>query len=55
MNTPDQSNYPGARSGSVGWIDSNDIMYLFGGIGYDKNSNQGFCLEQLFNLTTKVG
>ena len=35
------TNVPGARCGSVGWIDSAGHSWLFGGIGYD--STQPYC------------
>ena len=33
--TADPLNVPGARSGSVSWIDSQGNLWLFGGLGYD--------------------
>ena len=35
------SNIPGARLGSISWIDSNNNLWLFGGEGYDINGNFG--------------
>ena len=32
------SNIPGARSGSISWIDSNNNLWLFGGAGYSSNN-----------------
>ena len=39
---PDASNVPGARVGSVSWVDVNDHLWLFGGAGKDKNADTGF-------------
>jgi hypothetical protein len=39
--TADASNDPGARSGSVSWIDSNGNLWLFGGNGYDSTGALG--------------
>jgi uncharacterized repeat protein (TIGR02543 family) len=36
------ANIPGAHFGAVSWIDSNDNLWLFGGQGYDSNSNVGY-------------
>ena len=36
---PSPSNYPGARFGTVGGIDSSGSFWLFGGQGYDLNGN----------------
>jgi N-acetylneuraminic acid mutarotase len=35
------SNIPGARSGSVSWIDSGNNLWLFGGNGYDSTGYNG--------------
>ena len=37
----DISNIPGARYESISWIDSNNTLWLFGGLGYDINDNSG--------------
>lgn len=34
MGTPDSDNVPGSRSHSISWIDSQDNLWLFGGMGY---------------------
>jgi uncharacterized protein YecT (DUF1311 family)/N-acetylneuraminic acid mutarotase len=34
-------NKPGARSGSISWIDSKDNLWLFGGSGYAETGNEG--------------
>ena len=36
--TPGDVNVPGARAGSVSWIDSFDRMWVFGGWGFDQNA-----------------
>ena len=38
---PDASNVPGARYFCLGWIDSSDNLWLFGGVVYDILGNQG--------------
>jgi N-acetylneuraminic acid mutarotase len=35
-------NFPGARSGSVSWIDKSGNFWLFGGDGYDSAGNEGY-------------
>ena len=35
------SNIPSSRYGSVSWIDNNNHLWLFGGLGFDSNGNQG--------------
>ena len=39
--TTASSNIPGARQGSVSWLDSNGKLWLFGGYGYDSAGNTG--------------
>jgi N-acetylneuraminic acid mutarotase len=34
------TNMPGSRWGSVGWIDSNNNLFLFGGFGFGSNATQ---------------
>jgi N-acetylneuraminic acid mutarotase len=41
IRVPDGTNQPGSRSGSMSWIDSNNNLWLFGGVGYDANRNYG--------------
>jgi len=36
--TPAGTNIPGARYGSISWIDSSDNLWLFGGYGYSHSS-----------------
>ena len=33
--TPSPNNHPGARTESLGWVDNNGALWLFGGIGVD--------------------
>ncbi len=40
--TPDPANVPGARYGSVSWIDSSDNMWLSGGAGYPESAGIGY-------------
>jgi N-acetylneuraminic acid mutarotase len=35
------NNFPGARDRSVAWIDSNNNLWLFGGLGYDSTGSNG--------------
>jgi RHS repeat-associated protein len=35
------SNMPGPREGAVSWVDTEDNLWLFGGYGYDSQSNRG--------------
>lgn len=44
---------PGARSGSIGWIDSDDKLWIFGGYGRDSN-NQSGSLNDLWFYDTSV-
>ncbi|MEQ8477255.1 MAG: kelch repeat-containing protein [Fulvivirga sp.] len=37
----DSNNFPGARLGSVGWLDSSGDFWLFGGYGYDSDGFLG--------------
>lgn len=41
IGVPHSANVPGARYLSVSWIDSNDDLWLFGGLGFDKNGTKG--------------
>ncbi|MFX0132705.1 MAG: kelch repeat-containing protein [Candidatus Hodarchaeota archaeon] len=36
------ANYPGARSGSVSWTDTNGNLWLFGGLGYPESGGSGW-------------
>jgi len=38
---PNPTNVPGARIGAIGWADSSGTLWLFGGSGYDSQSNSG--------------
>jgi N-acetylneuraminic acid mutarotase len=39
--TPDSTNVPGARFGSVSWIDAGGKLWLFGGVGFDSTETNG--------------
>jgi N-acetylneuraminic acid mutarotase len=39
--TTPANNVPGARYGAIGWKDSNDNLWLFGGFGYDSTGTLG--------------
>lgn len=41
LNTPAQSNLPGARTTHVGWVDNSNDLYLFGGYGQPANGSAG--------------
>jgi N-acetylneuraminic acid mutarotase len=45
---PDGNNIPGSRTDSVGWIDANDNLWLFGGYGYDDITIGPDCLNDLW-------
>lgn len=40
--TPATGNFPGARQGAAGWVDSSGNLWLFGGYGYDSAGTLGF-------------
>jgi N-acetylneuraminic acid mutarotase len=42
LGTPAQSNIPGVRQQPVTWTDSNGNLWLFGGVGYDSVSADGY-------------
>ncbi|MBN1627579.1 MAG: hypothetical protein JW944_13730 [Deltaproteobacteria bacterium] len=54
VNQPSTSYYPGSRDSAVSWMDSDGNMWLFGGWGFDKNSELGY-LNDLwkYNPNTK--
>ncbi len=54
QDTPNSSNVPGGRAGSVSWTDGSGNLWLFGGNGVDSTGTQGF-LNDLweFNPTSK--
>ena len=54
LGTAAVTNKPGARHGTIIWKDANDIIYLFGGIGYIANSNYGN-LNDLWKLDPSSG
>ncbi|HKV24436.1 MAG TPA: kelch repeat-containing protein [Candidatus Acidoferrum sp.] len=45
--------YPGSRWGAVTWTDKSGNVWLFGGFGYDANSNVGF-LNDLWKFNGSV-
>jgi N-acetylneuraminic acid mutarotase len=47
LNTPAATNIPGARSGSVTWLDANGLLWLCGGYGLDSTTDEGW-LNDLF-------
>ncbi len=51
---PDRANYPGARSGSVSWMDTDENLWLFGGYGFAESGGYGR-LNDLwrFDITSK--
>jgi hypothetical protein len=48
------SNFPGSRSGAVGWTDQNSRFWLFGGTGYDASGNYGV-LNDLWVFNSSLG
>lgn len=42
LGTADAANVPSARWGTYNWIDSNGILWLFGGVGNDSAAASGF-------------
>jgi len=51
QNKPSSLIYPGARVGSMSWIDKNDDLWLFGGYGYGSTGQLG-SLNDLWKYTT---
>ncbi|NVM02714.1 MAG: hypothetical protein HWN67_10280, partial [Candidatus Helarchaeota archaeon] len=50
---PAAGNVPGARRGSISWIDSNDTLWLFGGYGFDSAGSFGYLNDLwMFNMTS---
>jgi N-acetylneuraminic acid mutarotase len=41
---------PGGRSNASGWIDSSDNLWLFGGMGYDSQGNEGAGLNDFWEF-----
>jgi N-acetylneuraminic acid mutarotase len=53
--TPAAGNFPGGRSDSASWVDSNGNFWLFGGAGADANGKSGYLNDVWeFNPSTKV-
>jgi N-acetylneuraminic acid mutarotase len=42
LGTPDATNVPGGRYGSVSWVDGFGRLWLFGGYGYDSVGSVGY-------------
>ena len=51
---PSTTTTPGGRHWAASWIDTNDTLWLFGGIGYDANGNWGL-LNDLWKFTSGTG
>jgi hypothetical protein len=47
---PSPSNVPGARCHAVSWIDTQGILWLFGGAGYASPGSMGGCLNDLWKF-----
>lgn len=54
LGTPSAGNFPGARTGALGWVDKSGNLWLFGGDGLDSGDYEGW-LNDLweFNPSTK--
>jgi N-acetylneuraminic acid mutarotase len=50
MGVPAVGNIPGALYGAATWVDNNGNFWLFGGVGFDANGNQGY-LNNLWEYT----
>ena len=48
LGVPNITNIPGSRYGSVSWIDSHDILWLFGGKGYAQSGGKGLYILFVF-------
>jgi hypothetical protein len=54
----DSSNHPGARREFTTWIDSEDDLWLLGGIGYDKDGSIGYLNDlwrYVIDITIVIG
>ena len=40
--SPAEANTPGGRYGAVAWVDNRGVLWLFGGLGYDGDGNNGW-------------
>ncbi len=47
---PDRANYPGGREDSVSWTDTDENLWLFGGLGYNESGDFGQ-LNDLWRFT----
>jgi hypothetical protein len=54
MGIKDSTNYPGARAGSMSWIDKNGKLHLFGGYGSDANSDFPNRLNDFWTYDSKT-
>lgn len=54
LGVPNGANIPGGRGNAVGWIDSNNNLWLFGGDGVDTNGNWGD-LNDLWEYAPSTG
>lgn len=52
--TEASTNIPGARENAMIWKDSNDMIWIFGGHGYNASSNQGY-LNDLWRYNVATG
>ncbi len=50
---PDASNVPGARAAGASWTDSNGVLWMFGGNGYDAYGMNGY-LSDLWSFDPKT-
>jgi N-acetylneuraminic acid mutarotase len=53
LNTPGQSNIPGARSRSAAWLDADGVLWLSGGFGLDSTTSEGW-LNDLFKYDPEI-
>jgi N-acetylneuraminic acid mutarotase len=54
LGTAAAANLPGARSGSVSWTDAAGDLWLFGGLGFDSTTTQGY-LNDLWKYSPTLG
>lgn len=54
LGSPNVSNHPGFRYGSVTWTDATGNLWLYGGFGYDSLAVEGF-LNDLWTYSTSSG
>ncbi|NDJ34711.1 MAG: hypothetical protein GYB64_08570, partial [Chloroflexi bacterium] len=51
---PSMGSWPGARSGAASWIDESGNLWLFGGLGFDENGDEG-ALNDLWRYDPVTG